>query len=67
MKRVITAAAGDPNPLDDLLDKIDDDFDYAIGGIERLSREGDNKAAMEQAQRLAQALESVISGISEEM
>lgn len=67
MKRMIVAAAGDENPLDDLLDSIDDDYDYAIAGIEKLKREGDNKAAMEQAQKLSQALQSVIDAISNEI
>lgn len=67
MKRMIVAAAGDKNPLDDLLDSIDDDYDYAVAGIEKLKREGDNKAAMEQAQKLSQALQSVIDAISNEI
>ncbi|MBQ2856603.1 MAG: hypothetical protein IJE78_05635 [Bacteroidaceae bacterium] len=67
MKRMIVAAAGDENPLDDLLDSIDDDYDYAVAGIEKLKREGDNKAAMEQAQKLSQALQSVIDAISNEI
>ena len=67
MKRMVLAAAGDENPLDDLLDSIDDDYDYAIAGIEKLKREGDNKAAMEQAQKLSQALQSVIDAISNEI
>ena len=67
MKRMIVAATGDENPLDDLLDRIDDDFAYAIAGIEKLKREGENKAAMEQAQKLSQALQSVIDAISNEI
>ena len=67
MKRMVLAAAGDENPLDDLLDSIDDDYDYAIAGIEKLKREGENKATMEQAQKLSQALQSVIDAISNEI
>ena len=66
MKRVITAAA-EENPLDALLDSIDDDYDYAIAGLEKLQRDGDTKFAIEQAQRLSEAIQSVISAISEEM
>ena len=67
MKRMVVAATTDENPLDDLLDRIDDDYDYAIAGIEKLKREGDNKAAMEQAQTLSQALQDVIDAISNEI
>ena len=53
--------------LDELMDSVEDDFDYAISGIEKLQRSGNMSAAMEQAQRLSTALQSVIGAISEEI
>ena len=53
--------------LDELMDSVEDDFDYAISGIEKLQRSGNMSAAMEQAQRLSNALQSVISEISNEI
>ena len=66
MKKFISAAT-DANPVDDILDSIEDDFDYAMAGIDKINRDGNSKTAMELAQNLSQALQSIIESISAEI
>lgn len=68
MKKMISAASeGKDDQLESLLDSIDDDFDYAVAGIEKLHRDGNDGIAMEQAQALSDALQSVIDAITEQV
>jgi len=66
MKKFISAAT-DANPVDDILDSIEDDFDYAMAGIDKINRDGNSKTAMELAQNLSQSLQSIIESISAEI
>ena len=68
MKKYIHAAEGTKDDqLKELIDSIGDDFDYAVAGIEKLHRDGNDGIAMEQAQALSDTLQSVISAITEQV
>lgn len=68
MKKFIYAADGaKEDRLKELIDSIGDDFDYAVAGIEKLHRDGNDGIAMEQAQALSDTLQSVISAITEQV
>ena len=47
--------------VEDLQDRVSDDFDYVMTGIERLSREGMHDEAMQLLSTLADTLDSAIS------
>ena len=70
MKRLkrITAAAEDKmsEALDNQIDSLKDDFDYAIDGLSKLSRMGVNASndAMAIAENLHNALQNVINDIA---
>lgn len=69
MKRVIAAAEDKVNPMEELRDILEDDFDYFLQGVDKLQREGDERAraAYSIAIELNDALQSAISSISEYM
>lgn len=68
MKKFIYAADNTKEDrLKELLDALDDDFAYAIAGIEKLHRDGNDGIAMEQAQALSDALQSVIDAITNQI
>ena len=68
MKKYIHAAeSSKEDQLQSMLDSLDDDFDYAVAGIEKLHRDGNDGIAMEQAQALSDALQSVIAAITEQV
>ena len=66
----VTAAEDKPNPAqeraDELHDRIEDDFDYVIAGIERLGREGQLDAAIDIMQKIADTLDGAIAVIGED-
>ena len=47
--------------VEDLQDRVSDDFDYVLTGIERLSREGMHDGAISLLTTLADTLDSAIS------
>lgn len=68
MKKLIVAAEDTKgDQLDDLLDSIEDDFDFAVAGIDKLRRDGNNGIALEQAQALSDELQNVINAITSEV
>lgn len=68
MKKFIVAAEDTKgDQLDDLLDSIEEDFDFAVAGIDKLRRDGNNGIALEQAQALSDALQNVINAITSEV
>lgn len=65
-------AAEDTKPdeaLDDFIDIIEDDFDYAVSGLEALSRGGVNSTndALAIAEKLQNMIQSVINEIAEKV
>lgn len=71
VSKKITAAEDDKiNPAqeraDELHDRIADDFDYVIAGVERLGREGQLNAAIEIMEKIASTLDSAIGIIGED-
>ena len=66
MKSYIRAGQVD-DQLSDMLDEIEDDFDYIISGIEKLARMGGTQAkeAKALAANLSSNLESTISQIAD--
>ena len=66
MKSYIRASEID-DQLADMLDEIEDDFDYIISGIEKLARMGGTQAkeARTLAANLSSNLESTISQIAD--
>ena len=51
--------------VDDKMDTLEDDFDYAISGLERLCREGDCQRALEIIDQIAATLDTAIADIGE--
>ena len=64
MKRYIRAASSD-SVLDEKLDDIKADFDYAMDGLDKLSRIGLEKDALRIADELHDALLSAEKSISD--
>lgn len=66
----ITAAEEDANPLmdraDELKDRIEDDFDYVVAGIERLGREGQINEAIDIMEKIADTLDTAIAIIGDD-
>lgn len=52
--------------LDDLQDKVEDDFDYVMAGIERLGREGMLDEAINLLNTLSDTLDSAVSIIGDD-
>lgn len=66
MKRYIRAASSDSDSvLDEKLDDIKADFDYAMDGLDKLSRIGLEKDALRIADELHDALLSAEESISD--
>ena len=66
MKRYIRAASSDSDSvLDEKLDDIKADFDYAMDGLDKLSRIGLEKDALRIADELHDALLSAEKSISD--
>lgn len=51
---------------DELQDRIEDDFDYVLAGVERLGREGQLDSAIDIMEKIANTLDSAISIIGED-
>lgn len=51
---------------DELQDRIEDDFDYVLAGVERLGREGQLDAAIDIMEKIANTLDSAIGIIGED-
>jgi len=68
--REIEAAEDKINPAqeraDDLQDRIEEDFDYVVAGIERLEREGQFDAAIDIMEKIASTLDAAIGVIGED-
>lgn len=67
--RSVMAAKEDDSKLMILMDQIQDDFDYALAGLEKLDRTGSAESAkgLQIAETLADAIQSAISAISDNM
>lgn len=65
MKRMKIVASIEASDLfKETQDKIEDNFAYAVAGIEKLQRDGNEKLAIEVMQSLNSAIESAISSIA---
>lgn len=66
----IYAADDKVNPAqeraDELQERIEDDFDYVVAGIERLEREGQFDAAIDIMDKIADTLDAAIGVIGED-
>lgn len=51
--------------VDEKMDNLEDDFDYAISGLDRLCREGDCQRALEIMEQIAATLDTAIADIGE--
>ena len=51
---------------DELQERIEDDFDYVVAGIERLEREGQFDAAIDIMEKIADTLDAAIGVIGED-
>lgn len=65
MKRYIRATSDSDSLLDDKIDDIKADFDYIIDGLDKLSRMGLEKIALEIVEELDDYLVSLESKIAE--
>lgn len=70
VNRRIEAADDKINPAqeraDELQDRIEDDFDYVLAGVERLGREGQLDAAIDIMEKIASTLDAAIGVIGED-
>lgn len=68
MKRFITAAE-DVNPVDELIDIMEDDFAYFTAGLDKLQRDGGDAArsGYQIALQLNDAIQLAIGNISQYM
>lgn len=68
-KRSIMAAAEDDSKLAQLMDQLEDDFDYVIAGLEKLDRTGatESNQGLIIAESLSEALQSAVSQIADNM
>lgn len=66
---IVAADEDEPETLEDradeLRDRIEDDFDYVLAGVERLGREGDLDSAMDIMGKIANTLDSAIGVIGD--
>lgn len=67
MKRYIRAASDTDSVLEEKMDSIKADFDYAMDGLDKLSRMGLEKAALAIAEELHNSLLSIVESISDEI
>ena len=69
VKHPIMAAAEDESKLAQIIDQLEDDFEYAIAGFEKLDRTGSEESNKGYviAQKLSQAITVAISEISDNM
>lgn len=67
MKRYIRAASDSDSVLEEKMDGIKADFDYAMDGLDKLSRMGLEKAALAIAEELHNSLLSIVESISDEI
>ena len=51
--------------VDEKMDNLEDDFDYALSGLDRLCREGDCQRALEIMEQIAATLDTAIADIGE--
>lgn len=65
MKRLIIAASEPDSALDEKLDDIKADFDYAVDGLDKLNRMGLEKAAITIAEELHNSLLAAVESISD--
>lgn len=65
MKKVITAASNSDSVLDDKINNVKADFDYIIDGLDKLSRMGLEKTALEITEELEDYLISLDNEIAE--
>jgi hypothetical protein len=68
MKRVIMSAeASEDTRLKDMIDVIEDDFDYAVSGLEKLDRDGgpSRSSGIEVANELHAQLTDIIAQIAD--
>lgn len=68
MKRYIVSAQGDKptaeDRLNDILDVLKDNFNFAYEGIEKIAADGDISGAIEQANALNQTIDDAIEEIA---
>ena len=70
MKRYIRNAEGAPSKEDQFynaLDKLKDDFDFAISGIEKIASDGDFERAMELVSTTSAMINGAIEDIAEDI
>lgn len=67
MKRYIRVASDTDSVLEEKMDSIKADFDYAMDGLDKLSRMGLEKAALAIAEELHNSLLSIVESISDEI
>ena len=62
----VKAAEGDSaaDVFEDALNAIEDDFDYAIGGLEKISQDGYPADAKEIAEQLKAGIDAAVASIS---
>ncbi len=65
MKKVITSASNSDSVLDDKINNVKADFDYIIDGLDKLSRMGLEKTALEITEELEDYLISLDNEIAE--
>lgn len=65
MKRYVRAASNSDSVLDDKISDIKADFEYVIDGLDKLSRMGLEKAALEIAEELSEYLVSLENEIAD--
>lgn len=65
IKKPVMAAEEDDTRLEDLIDSLEDDFDYAISGLHMLDRSGsgNREAGIAIANDLNEKLQSIIANI----
>lgn len=65
MKRIISAATEEKDTrLDDAISVLKDDFDYCIGGLEKLGADGKTDDALAIATELTNGINSTISKVA---
>lgn len=68
-RRIFSASDSENDRLDDFIDIIEDDFAYAVSGLEALSRGGVNSTndALAIAERLQSNLQDTINEIAQKV
>ena len=68
-QRVTAAEAPKDSKLSEMLNSLEDDFDYLIAGLEKLDRTGatESNEGLIIAEKFSAALQSAISAISDKM